>query len=53
MPKRIKLRGPLISNNQQEAYDWFGMEAVSAKSISNAMPDDGSDIVLVLPARAG
>ena len=53
MPKRIKLRGPLISNNQQEAYDWFGMEAVSAKSISNAMPDDGSDIVLEVNSNGG
>ncbi|MGG6495545.1 UNVERIFIED_CONTAM: Clp protease ClpP, partial [Bacteroidetes bacterium 56_B9] len=28
MPKRIKLRGPLISNNQQEVYGWYGLEAV-------------------------
>lgn len=53
MPKRIKLRGPLISNNQQEAYDWFCMEAVSAKSISNALPDDGSDIVLEVNSNGG
>ena len=53
MPKRIKLRGPLITNNQQEAYDWFGMEAVSAKSISNALPDDGSDIVLEVNSNGG
>ena len=53
MPKIIKLRGPLISNNQQEAYDWFGMEAVSAKSISNALPDDGSDIVLEVNSNGG
>ena len=53
MPKRIKLRGPLISNNQQEAYDWFGMEAVSAKSISNALPGDGSDIVLEVNSNGG
>lgn len=53
MPKRIKLRGPLISNNQQEAYDWYGMEAVSAKSISNALPDDGSDIVLEVNSNGG
>ena len=53
MPKRIKLRGPLISNNQQEAYDWFGMEAVSAKSISNALPDDGSDIVMEVNSNGG
>lgn len=43
----------MISNNQQEAYDWFGMEAVSAKSISNALPDDGSDIVLEVNSNGG
>ncbi len=53
MPKRIKVRGPLINNNQQEAYDWYGLEAVSAKSISNALPDDGSDIVLEVNSNGG
>ncbi|HEM3192938.1 TPA: head maturation protease, ClpP-related [Streptococcus suis] len=53
MPKRIKLRGPLITNNQQEAYDWFGLEAVSAKSISDALPEDGSDIVLEVNSNGG
>lgn len=43
----------MISNNQQEAYDWYGMEAVSAKSISNALPDDGSDIVLEVNSNGG
>ena len=53
MPKRIKLRGPLITNNQQEAYDWFGLEAVSAKSISDALPEDGEDIVLEVNSNGG
>ncbi|HEL1580763.1 head maturation protease, ClpP-related [Streptococcus suis] len=53
MPKRIKLRGPLITNNQQEVYDWYGLEAVSAKSIADALPDDGSDIVLEVNSNGG
>lgn len=53
MPKRIKLRGPLVSNNQQEAYDWFGLEAVSAKFISDALPEDGEDIVLEVNSNGG
>ncbi|HEM3683558.1 TPA: Clp protease ClpP [Streptococcus suis] len=53
MPKRIKLRGPLISNNQQEAYDWYGLEAVSAKSISDALPEDRGDIVLEVNSNGG
>ena len=53
MPKRIKLRGPLISNNQQEAYDWYGLEAVSAKTIADALPEDGDDIVLEVNSNGG
>ena len=29
MTKRIKMKGP-IPNNSQEAYDYFGLEAVGA-----------------------
>ena len=46
MAKRIKMKGPLIPNNSQEAYDYFGLEAVSAKSITDAFPEDNGDIVL-------
>lgn len=53
MPKRIKLRGPLIQNNSQEAYDWYGLEAVSAKSIADALPEDGSDVVLEVNSNGG
>lgn len=53
MPKRIQFRGPLIGNNQQEVYDYFGLEAVSAKSIADALPDDGSDVVLEVNSNGG
>ena len=53
MPKRIKLRGPLIPNNSQEAYDYWGLEAVSAKSIAEALPEDGSDVVLEVNSNGG
>ena len=53
MPKRIKMKGPLIPNNSQEAYDYFGMEAVSAKSIADAFPEDNSDIVLEVNSNGG
>lgn len=46
MPKRINLKGPLIANNSQEVYDYYGMEAASAKSIIEQFPEDNSDIVL-------
>lgn len=53
MPKRIKMKGPLIPNNSQEAYDYFGMEAVSAKAITDAFPEDNSDIVLEVNSNGG
>lgn len=53
MPKRINLKGPLISNNSQEVYDYYGMEAVSAKSIVEQLPEDNSDIVLEVNSNGG
>ena len=53
MPKRIKMKGPLIPNNSQEAYDYFGLEAVSARSIAEALPEDNSDIVLEVNSTGG
>lgn len=53
MPKRIQMRGPLIPNNSQKAYDYFGMEATSAKSIAEALPEDGSDVVIEVNSNGG
>lgn len=53
MPKRIQMRGPLIPNNSQEVYDYYGMEAVSAKSIAEALPEDGSDVVVEVNSNGG
>lgn len=53
MPKRINLKGPLIANNSQEVYDYYGMEAASAKSIIEQFPEDNSDIVLEVNSNGG
>lgn len=53
MPKRINLKGPLIANNSQEVYDYYGMEAVSAKSIIEKLPEDNSDIILEVNSNGG
>lgn len=53
MPKRIKMKGPLIPNNSQEVYDYYGLEAVSAKSITDSFPEDHSDIVLEVNSNGG
>lgn len=54
MAKRIKMKGPLISNNEYEAYEFFGLEAVSAKSITDQFPDDiNEDITLEVNSNGG
>lgn len=53
MPKRIQMRGLLIPNNSQEVYDYYGMEAVSAKSIAEALPEDCSDVVIEVNSNGG
>lgn len=53
MPKRIKLRGPLIPNDSQQVYDYYGLEAVSAKSIKDNLPEDGSDVVIEVNSNGG
>lgn len=53
MPKRINLKGPLIANNSQEVYDYYGMEATSAKSIIEKLPEDNSDIILEVNSNGG
>lgn len=54
MAKRIKMKGPLISNNEYEVYEFFGLEAVSAKSITDQFPEDiNEDIVLEVNSNGG
>lgn len=53
MAKRIKFKGPLIQDNAQQAYDWYGLDAISAKSVAEALPEDGSDVVLEVNSTGG
>lgn len=54
MAKRIKMKGPLISNNEYEVYEFFGLEAVSAKSITDQFPENiNEDITLEVNSNGG
>lgn len=53
MVKRIKLKGPLIANNSREAYDYWGLESISAIALEEALPDDNSDVVLEVNSNGG
>jgi ATP-dependent Clp protease, proteolytic subunit ClpP len=48
------MKGPLISNNEYEVYEFFGLEAVSAKSITDQFPEDiNEDIILEVNSNGG
>jgi ATP-dependent Clp protease, proteolytic subunit ClpP len=48
------MKGPLISNNEYEVYEFFGLEAVSAKSITDQFPEDiNEDITLEVNSNGG
>lgn len=53
MPKKINFKGPLISNKEYEAYQYWGLEAVSAKSIAESLPEDNSDVVIEVNSNGG
>lgn len=53
MPKKINLKGPLVSNNDYEAYQHWGLEAVSAKSIAESLPEDNSEVLIEVNSNGG
>lgn len=52
---KINIKGPIISNNDQWIYDWFGIEAVSPQKVSTALSkvQDNEDIVIEINSGGG
>lgn len=46
--KKINVKGPIISNDDKWIYDMLGMDSTAPKDVIDALPDDGSDIELVI-----
>ena len=53
MMKKITLNGPLISDNNKEVYDYYGMVSISAKGLKEQLPEDNSDIELSVNSNGG
>lgn len=53
MPKKLSIRGALIANNAQDAYDYYGLEGTSAKALASLLPEDGSDITVEVNSNGG
>lgn len=51
--KKITLNGPLIRDNVKGAYDFYGMDAISAKGLKEQLPEDNSDIELSVNSNGG
>lgn len=53
MPKKINIKGPIISNEEQWIYDWYEIEATSAQSVIKELPTDNSEIELIINSPGG
>lgn len=49
MPKKVNVKGPIISNDEAWIYEWFGIEAASPSSVQkqiDAAGDDDLEVVI-------
>jgi len=53
MPTKINVKGTIISNNRQWIYDWLEMDATSPNSVANSLPQDNSDIEVIINSGGG
>lgn len=53
MPKKINLKGAIISNSNKEVYEFYGIEATCPKDIVDELPQDGSDVELIVNSNGG
>ncbi|QGQ97068.1 Clp protease ClpP [Paenibacillus psychroresistens] len=54
MPKKINLKGIIVSNDDIEIYDWFGIEAVSPNKIADQLTEaNGEDIEVYINSPGG
>lgn len=44
---KINIKGPIISNNDQWIYDWFGIEAVSPQKVSEQIAKANNEVLEV------
>lgn len=54
MAKTINIKGVIVPDSDAQFYEWFGIEHVSAKSISDALHDaDGDDVIVRINSGGG
>lgn len=50
---RIKINGPIVSNDDKWIYDWLEMDATSPKDVAKALPDMGEDVEVTINSYGG
>lgn len=54
MPKKIEIKGVIVSNDEKLIYDWFGIEAVCPKDVNNEIQDaKGDDLEIEINSGGG
>lgn len=54
MAKKVNIKGPIISNDDQWIYDWFEWDATSPKSVQKQMEGaDGEDLEVEINSGGG
>ncbi len=52
--KKVSIRGPIVSSNEQRIYEWFGIEATSPKSVMNVINSaEGDDLEVEINSGGG
>lgn len=51
--KKINVSGPIVDNNLQRIYDWIGFEATSPSKVISSLPQDNSEIEVLINSVGG
>lgn len=49
----INIKGPIISNSEKWIYDWFGEDSTCPNDVRNSLPDDNSDVKVIINSGGG
>lgn len=53
MPKKINIKGVIISNDEKWIYDWFEMDNTTPNDVLNELPNDNSPVEVVINSGGG
>ncbi|MDV2911035.1 Clp protease ClpP [Pediococcus acidilactici] len=53
MTTKIDMKGPVITDDNVFFYNYFKMPYISPSKVNNELPDDGSDVELVINSNGG